>query len=89
MNRYTLFRRLCLGLSVLCAAGLLYRRFRGILLAFLLAPEAASIGIIGGADGPTAIFVTSRFSPQFTQWLLVCGLVLGIVGFLLLRKPKE
>ena len=28
--------------------------------------EAASIGIIGGADGPTAIFVTSKLAP----WLL-------------------
>ena len=28
--------------------------------------EASSIGIIGGADGPTAIFVTSRLAP----WLL-------------------
>lgn len=26
--------------------------------------DAASIGIIGGADGPTAIFVTSRLSPD-------------------------
>ncbi|MDD5094802.1 MAG: sodium ion-translocating decarboxylase subunit beta [Dehalococcoidia bacterium] len=26
--------------------------------------EAASIGIIGGADGPTTIFLTSRLSPQ-------------------------
>ena len=26
--------------------------------------EAASIGIIGGADGPTAIFLTSRLAPQ-------------------------
>ena len=26
--------------------------------------EAASIGIIGGADGPTAIFVTSHMAPQ-------------------------
>ena len=26
--------------------------------------EAASIGIIGGADGPTAIFVTSKLSPH-------------------------
>ena len=26
--------------------------------------EAASIGIIGGADGPTAIFVTSRLAPH-------------------------
>ena len=29
-----------------------------------LGKEAASIGIIGGADGPTAIFVTSRLAPQ-------------------------
>ena len=29
-------------------------------------PEAASIGIIGGADGPTAIFLTSKLAP----WLL-------------------
>ncbi len=27
-------------------------------------PEAASIGIIGGADGPTAIFVTSKLAPH-------------------------
>ncbi|MEG2957756.1 MAG: sodium ion-translocating decarboxylase subunit beta, partial [Christensenellaceae bacterium] len=26
---------------------------------------AASIGIIGGADGPTAIYVTSRLAPEF------------------------
>ena len=26
--------------------------------------DAASIGIIGGADGPTAIFVTSKLSPE-------------------------
>jgi len=27
-------------------------------------PEAGSIGIIGGADGPTSIFVTSRLAPD-------------------------
>ena len=26
--------------------------------------QAASIGIIGGADGPTAIFVTSKLAPE-------------------------
>ncbi len=29
-----------------------------------IAKEAASIGIIGGADGPTAIFVTSKLAPH-------------------------
>lgn len=45
----------------------------GVFVAFFLAivfgftgPEAASIGIISGADGPTAIFLTSKLAP----WLL-------------------
>ena len=43
----------------------------GVFVAFFLAilfgftgPEAASIGIIGGADGPTAIFLTTKLAPQ-------------------------
>ena len=32
--------------------------------------KAASIGIIGGADGPTAVFVTSSIN-----WPRVCGLI--------------
>lgn len=44
----------------------------GIFIAFILAlllgfdnNVAASIGIIGGADGPTAIYVTSRLAPEY------------------------
>jgi len=43
----------------------------GIYCAFILAivlgftgPQAASIGIIGGADGPTAILLTSKLAPE-------------------------
>lgn len=43
----------------------------GIFVAFFLAivlgmtpQEAASMGIIGGADGPTAIFLTTRLAPE-------------------------
>ena len=43
----------------------------GVFVAFFLAilfgftgPEAASIGIIGGADGPTAIFLTTKLAPH-------------------------
>ena len=43
----------------------------GVFMAFFFAiplgftgPEAASIGIIGGADGPTAIFLTTRLAPE-------------------------
>ena len=37
--------------------------FGGVLLGFT-GPEAASIGIIGGADGPTAIFLTTKLAPH-------------------------
>ena len=36
--------------------------FGAILLGFT-GPQAASIGIIGGADGPTAIYVTTKLAP--------------------------
>ncbi len=38
--------------------------FIGATLLGFTGPEAASIGIIGGADGPTAIFVTSKLAPH-------------------------
>lgn len=38
--------------------------FTGAILMGFSAQEASSIGIIGGADGPTAIFLTSRLAPH-------------------------
>ena len=37
--------------------------FGAVLLGFT-GPQAASIGIIGGADGPTAIFLTPKLAPE-------------------------
>lgn len=49
-------------------------------------PQAASIGVIGGADGPTAIFVTA---PVWTGALIAAVLmIVGIVGYHFLRKRK-
>ena len=49
--------------------------------------EAATIGIIGGADGPTAIFVTR---PAWTGYVLpVVCLLIGTVGFLKLYKAEK
>lgn len=54
---------------------------------FLLTGEAASIGIIGGADGPTAIFLTK---PDWMYWgVPVFLLAVGIYGFLRLRRCKQ
>ena len=46
--------------------------------------EAVSIGIIGGADGPTAVFVTGRF-PWESILLVVISIALCVYLF---RKKK-
>jgi len=44
--------------------GVYFAFFISLLLGFSI-QEAASVGIIGGADGPTAIFLTNRLAPHF------------------------
>lgn len=51
--------------------------------------EATSIGVIGGADGPTAIFLTSNVS-----WLSVCVfigilVVAVLLALIIYRKNKK
>lgn len=38
--------------------------FLGAILLGFTGPESASIGIIGGADGPTALYLTSKLAPH-------------------------
>jgi len=55
--------------------------------AMLTPNEAASIGIIGGADGPTAIFVTT---PGWMHYVVpVLLLTVGIWGFLRLCRCRQ
>lgn len=42
----------------------IFLTFLGALALGFLPTEAGSIGIIGGADGPTAIFLTAKLAPQ-------------------------
>ena len=78
-------RFICLGAALLALlAGLLktVTNLRGF----------ASVGVIGGADGPTEIFIAG---PQIFDWadVIAAGvvLVLGVAGYLLLRRlpPKK
>ena len=46
--------------------------FLALFLGFDL-PQAGSIGIIGGADGPTSIFVTSRLAPDLLGAIAVAA----------------
>ena len=49
--------------------------------------ESASVGIIGGADGPTAVFVTTSVGGH---WLIPLAMVvLGLAGFICLKKCNK
>ena len=46
--------------------------------------EAYSIGIIGGADGPTVVFITGNFP---LEMLLIIGMIIvAVVWFIKKRK---
>ncbi|MFA7660624.1 MAG: sodium ion-translocating decarboxylase subunit beta, partial [Anaerovoracaceae bacterium] len=63
--------------SLLIGAGAQFGIFSSFLGAILLAgfnaQEAASIGIIGGADGPTAIFITTQLAPHLLGAIAVAA----------------
>ncbi len=45
----------------------------------------ANIGVIGGADGPTAIFITEP-----SPWLIpvLGGLIMGLMLYIILRRKR-
>ena len=50
--------------------------------------EAGAIGIIGGADGPTAIFTTTKIAPHVIYRIVI--FILSSLAWLLLKhKTKE
>ena len=50
-----------------------FAAFIGAVALGFTGPEAASIGIIGGADGPTAIFLTSKLAPHLLGAIAVAA----------------
>ncbi|WP_287126979.1 sodium ion-translocating decarboxylase subunit beta [Desulfobacter sp.] len=60
----TLLTRPILMLLGAAAQAGIFITFLGALALGFLPKEAAAIGIIGGADGPTAIFLTAKLAPQ-------------------------
>ena len=87
------WRYLFLALAVVGLIGLIYMFAVQYLASFLLTQavgEFESVGIIGGADGPTAIFVTGSSTAHFLSNVLpfLALAIAGIVGFLLLRRRR-
>lgn len=84
------WRFLCLLISGLAAGWLIwYWGIMSLLTGFTLG-ESASLGIIGGADGPTAIFVTAQTSGIDWDIVLMAGILLaGLAGYFLLCRCKK
>ncbi len=51
----------------------IFTAFLGALLIGFTPKEAASIGIIGGADGPTAIYTTTKLAPHILSTIAVAA----------------
>jgi oxaloacetate decarboxylase beta subunit len=48
-----------------------------------------SVAIIGGADGPTSVFIAGKIGGDFSTILIVVGVVIiGIATTLLIRKKS-
>lgn len=47
-----------------------------------------SIGIIGGADGPTAIFVAAKFNYWGIFLLIACILIIVVVVLLIITRKR-
>ena len=86
------WRWACLALAVISALAFLYKGIINMFVAAINYAEKQSIGIIGGADGPTAIFVTQApESGVYSMLMSALVLVMSIVAFYFLghmRKDK-
>ena len=61
----------------------IFLTFLGAILLGFTGPEAASIGIIGGADGPTSILLTSKLAPH-----LIGAISVAAYSYMALQSSK-
>ena len=84
-------RFLCLAAAVFSALVLIGKLVLHFLVTDFFNGMTHSIGIIGGADGPTSVFVSTTVSERFDGglffWLFV--LIAGIAGFYLLNRRNN
>ena len=85
------WRWVCLAIIIGCMMSFSFGGTIGMLVHLLNASVSSSIGIIGGADGPTAIFVTtSNDYIWYRAGITAIILVMAILGFYRLsRCPRK
>lgn len=84
------WRWACLALVVISGLAFAYKGLVNLLVAAITYAENQSVGIIGGADGPTAIFVTqSPDSGIYSMLMSGMILVMSILGFYYLGHMRK
>ena len=84
------WRWACLALAVVSALAFLYKGVINMLVAAITYAESQSMGIVGGADGPTVIFVTqSPDSAVYSMLMSAMILVMSIAGFYYLGHMRK
>lgn len=92
MEKKKIWQLVCLALAVWGAVKVFPGIFANLLSLGLnlkanFSPnDAYSVGIIGGADGPTAIFLTG---PVWAYYVIpVLAIVIGVLGYVKLKETK-
>ena len=85
------WRWACFALAVVCAMTLLHKGSVGLLAAMLsFALFNGSVGLVGGADGPTQIFVTQTQDSMLRGMVMPAMiLVMSILGFYFLGHMRK
>ena len=93
LNRYT--KKMWKIILMICGVGLgLYGLLKTSIFIFINRAfdgnEAGSIGIIGGADGPTAIFITTKpgFEIRGGIACIIGAIVIGVLLFYMKKRKK-
>lgn len=68
-----------------CIVGMLFVGFEGI----MKVKENTAVSIIGGADGPTSIFVAGKLNGNLAFELIIIGIVLLGVAVIAFFKRKH
>lgn len=82
-------RAVCIGVIAIVGLYFAFLLVMGIYMAATAGNvnvSGNSIGIIGGADGPTSIFVTVRFGHPLTLIIMVIALIAAVAGLVYTRK---
>lgn len=79
-------RAVCISVIAVAGMYLVLDLLINCLPVFVNNVEASSIGIIGGADGPTAIFVSGIFGHPLAFIVLAAALIAAVAGLVYTRK---